>query len=640
MKTILKKLVTCFLLLLSLAFITSCDKPPIDNGEDPMIEEPTKPNYDFSSKFKQDIISRETGVKKEWNKVSNYISNYGQYDEKMSEFDVAIINDRSLSDEDIQSLSAAGTYVIAYVSLGEDSLITYSQNVNYNDYYILDNIGKPTVNKDWNYYYVDARKLSWQNKVVTKVESLVARGVDGILMDNLEVVEMYPETKDGMITLIRLIKRRFPNLKLIAKNGFDLLPSLSSILSGVLVEEFCSIYDLDTGKALMKNDDKLIKCYEVAVEQINELRKYNYFPVFALDYVNEYEYDYQSQIYYNLCWELDFISYCTYDYSLSTLCNPKAKITTSRGVKALDTKYQIQKYQAQEFNFLPLFKKEVIEREENKQKPWNYVSSFICYYGLYDEGLTNFDVAIIDARWWSKENVKELSNAGTYVISYVSVGEDDSLNFDSKGNYCDYYIFDKEGKPTENGNWNSYFVDARKESWQVNILDKVRVLYEKGVDGIFMDTIDTAVAFRETESGMVSLIRRIKKEFPTIKLVANRGFELLPSISSSISGLMYEDFCSGYDFTNKVATVKNEAQLQRSYQRAINVVNEVRKYNYFPVFALDYVNEYEFDSRSQQYYDICWKYDFIPYCTYRILLDKVCIPNVELTTDRGINALE
>lgn len=284
-----------------------------------------------------------------------------------------------------------------------------------------------------------------------------------------------------------------------------------------------------------------------------------------------------------------------------------------------------------------IFSRPVVEKPEGGRKEWNDVSSFVCYYGDFDfDFQSKFDVVIMHTstlKQYSKEEaqakVKQLQDAGCYIISYITIGEDDTLNVGDglgEGGYASYYIYEN-GQPKMNTNWNSWFVDAGNPVWQAKVIEETRDILSYGVDGIFMDTLDTVDIDNSTLPGMADLVKKLDLEFPEAKLVANRGFTVLPYISQHIDGMMFESFNTTYNFeTGMVSDLTEESRAWNEEQIACNTINAVRRYDYFPIFALDYVNEFEYDYMTQYYYDHSWEYDFIPYCTYDIHLGTVCYP--------------
>lgn len=295
---------------------------------------------------------------------------------------------------------------------------------------------------------------------------------------------------------------------------------------------------------------------------------------------------------------------------------------------------------------ISIFSRPTVEKVTGQKKNWLDVDSFICYYSDFVEEQKNFDVSIMHSNTLfssanSKEQVKELSDNGTYVIAYITVGEDDSLNTGDglgENGYASYYIYEN-GAPKMNGNWNSYFVDAGNPVWQAKIIDRARQIISYGVDGLFLDTLDTVDIAPETLGGMVSLVKLLKSTFPDIKLIANRGFNVLQYISQYIDGLMFESFNTTYNFELGMVVDLDPAAVAYNEYTACNIINAVRRYDYFPVFALDYVNELEFNYMPQAYYDRSWQYDFIPYTSYDIQLATPCNPGIKPNSKRGELAL-
>ena len=289
-----------------------------------------------------------------------------------------------------------------------------------------------------------------------------------------------------------------------------------------------------------------------------------------------------------------------------------------------------------------IFSRPTVERVEGKRKEWKDVSSFVCYYGPFDiEFQSMFDVVImhttvLESDPEAKEKVQQLKDAGCYVVSYITIGEDDSLNVADglgEGGYASYYVYEN-GSPKMNNNWNSYFVDAGNPVWQAKIVDEAAHILSYGVDGLFMDTLDTVDIDISSLPGMVSLVKKLDETFPEAKLVANRGFTILPYISANIDGLMFESFNTTINFESEYVEDLDEVSNAWNEHVACNTINSVRRYDYFPVFALDYVNEFQYSYMPKSYYNRSWQYDFIPYNTYDVHLGTPCYP-----TDKDGNLL-
>ncbi len=274
-----------------------------------------------------------------------------------------------------------------------------------------------------------------------------------------------------------------------------------------------------------------------------------------------------------------------------------------------------------------------------KKKAWGDVSSFVCYYGKFNPDMLKFDVAILESTNLTAAEIKKVNDAGTYTIGYLTIGEDDQLEKgDGKGpgGYASYY-FNKDGMPAKNGDWNSYFVNAGNVNWQNKVIQKAKQILDKGCQGLFLDTIDTAGGeYADTADGMIALIKKLHETYPNAKLVANRGLSLISSYIPYVSGIMYEDFSSSYDFDKKQYINLGNDDLENTGTVAVNCINAARKVNDVPVFALDYALPSSKEN-IQKYYDRSWEYNFIPYVS-TINLDEVYVHNIQPKSQKGVKA--
>ncbi len=267
---------------------------------------------------------------------------------------------------------------------------------------------------------------------------------------------------------------------------------------------------------------------------------------------------------------------------------------------------------------------------------WDSVRNYVCYYGKNRvSDIVAFDVAIMEPRNYEDAEIQAISDSGTWVIGYVSLGETDQLHKgDGKGpgGYASYYFDDDgDGMPDMNRNWHSYYVNPASTLWHRHVFDRIRKLKKKGVHGIFMDTIDNADLKPEFHYAMIDLIKEIHDSFPDMKLVANRGFTILEDIAPVIDGMMWEDFSMpGYDFEHRRYLRPDSSFLEWTGYFAVNFINRLRKYHHFNVFALDYADPSD-TSDISFYYNRACSYGFIPYVA-TIYLDSIFYHSVKCTT--------
>jgi uncharacterized protein (TIGR01370 family) len=247
------------------------------------------------------------------------------------------------------------------------------------------------------------------------------------------------------------------------------------------------------------------------------------------------------------------------------------------------------------------------------------INSYACYYGDASAmaKLKTYDLVIIDANsLGGAKRIAELKEAGVIVIAYLTIGEEDTKSTTGK----DWYLYDKKGKPLKNGDWSSYYVDARNATWQTKILKDAQVLLNMGADGIFLDTIDTVDLAPETKVGMVELVGRLRLTYPNALLVANRGFSVLDEIAPFIDGVLFEDFSSYYNFSTKKYTAWKGSDLEWTRVKA-EWLKKLGAANDFRILTLDYVAT-DTDSSIPTYKARSLSFGFLPYFA-PINLDKV-----------------
>ncbi len=283
--------------------------------------------------------------RKPWYQAENFVCYYGQDSiADMSEFDIAIVESRNLSKEEIELLKKSGTWVVGYVTIGEDDTLNKGDGKGpggYASYYLdADQDGKPDMNPNWKSYYVNAGNPLWQDIIINKrVKEILDKGCDGIFMDTVDTVEIYQETKDGMIDLIRKIREKYPDIKMVQNRGFGVIAETAPYIDAVMYEDFSIDYDWENDTYSKADEAKLVTTGIFAVN-LNKIRygfkngkpqkKKPDFLVLALDYAYPEQKE-LIQFCYDRAWEYDFIPY------VSTIqldeVYPAWKPETKRGVK-------------------------------------------------------------------------------------------------------------------------------------------------------------------------------------------------------------------------------------------------------------------------------------------------------------------
>jgi polysaccharide biosynthesis protein PelA len=118
-----------------------------------------------------------------------------------------------------------------------------------------------------------------------------------------------------------------------------------------------------------------------------------------------------------------------------------------------------------------------------------------------------------------------------------------------------------------NENWGSHVLDISSPAWWEHLLeDGAAVAVERGFDGIFLDTADSAARLPggavAHEGRLLDLIHAIHRRWPQQRILINRGFDLLPKLQGVLSGVMVESVFQGFDVATKLYRPNSEADVK------------------------------------------------------------------------------
>ncbi|MEL5848440.1 MAG: endo alpha-1,4 polygalactosaminidase [Candidatus Igneacidithiobacillus chanchocoensis] len=173
---------------------------------------------------------------------------------------------------------------------------------------------------------------------------------------------------------------------------------------------------------------------------------------------------------------------------------------------------------------------------------------------------------------------------GQQVFSYLSVGE--TVPGDAR-----YAQLPSDCVLGSNPQWGGKIIDLAKASCRTYLLQQVvDPIWAQGYRGFFLDTLDSyesvtqGAARRAQEQGLVDLIRAIKAAHPNAKLIANRGFSVLPQIHQDLVAVLAESLYqswsqAGHQYT-QVPETERSALLQE--------LHKAQGYG-LPVVVVDYM---------------------------------------------------
>ena len=223
-----------------------------------------------------------------------------------------------------------------------------------------------------------------------------------------------------------------------------------------------------------------------------------------------------------------------------------------------------------------------------------------------------YDLVVFD-RLYYPEDFKSLQPR-TVVLAYISIGE-------VHGDTEEHALLDQQkaliGTRTK---WNSYPVDITSFTWANMVTAQVQDAVRKGFDGVMFDTMDTALHLADMESpekgekakeAAIALIGSIKTRYPNLKIMLNRGLDILPRVAPVIDYALGESLLAETD----VSTGQSKVFPPSTYQSMASRLLQARTIApHLKLYTLDYWNLDDVDG-IQKLYAIHRAHGFNPYVT-------------------------
>lgn len=207
------------------------------------------------------------------------------------------------------------------------------------------------------------------------------------------------------------------------------------------------------------------------------------------------------------------------------------------------------------------------------------------FYGSpFPQELHVYDAIVVEADHKDFRTVEGVIQAKLY--AYTSLGE-----VGPEKPYAN--AVPSDAKLARNPAWKGVIMDQASPAWRAFFIDNIVVpLWQRGFRGIFIDTLDSyqlAAASPQAkalqEAGMVETIRQIHERFPGIRIILNRGFEILPQVHQWVSAVAAESLFQGWDNRAQSYMPVAEADRQWLLARLHHIQNEY----HLPVIVIDYV---------------------------------------------------
>lgn len=205
------------------------------------------------------------------------------------------------------NMNQRGKKIYGYLSIGE-----IAPDAPYLNEALSRNFEMEFKNKTWGSYVMDVSDPGWQRYVVdTLAMRIASKGFSGFFLDTVDSHQMLArgsevrkkELQDGIISIVRQLKLRFPDKDILLNRGFEIWPSVRSEISGVLAESLFHTYDFGSGKygPTSRGDQEWL------LGKLNEIQKTG-IPIYVIDYALPEQRDSIQRLYeqyqnlgFNLC---------------------------------------------------------------------------------------------------------------------------------------------------------------------------------------------------------------------------------------------------------------------------------------------------------------------------------------------------
>lgn len=161
--------------------------------------------------------------------------------------------------------------------------------------------------------------------------------------------------------------------------------------------------------------------------------------------------------------------------------------------------------------------------------------------------LGQFDWAVVEPGHLSAADVKTLRKLGSEPFAYLSIGE-----FDGDKAALQSHSLSQAASKTRNQAWNSQVMDLTSEQWREHLFKRAAEFKAQGYAGLFLDTLDSFQLLPKAEQeaqrkALASLLRELHSRQPQLKLLFNRGFEVLPELDGVAAAVAVESIHAGWD---------------------------------------------------------------------------------------------
>jgi hypothetical protein len=184
------------------------------------------------------------------------------------------------------------------------------------------------------------------------------------------------------------------------------------------------------------------------------------------------------------------------------------------------------------------------------------------------------------------DRLAELKRQGGEAFAYVSIGEIEERHLRDPAVKPEWLIGRNDG-------WQSRVVDLTSRDLQRYMLEKLMApLWKSGYRAFFLDTLDSYQLAVKDEAGraaqvdaLADLIGQMHRRFPGVKLMFNRGFEVLPKVAPLCAGVAAESLFAGWDPSK--STYRPVPEADRAW--LLTKLQDIKARYQLPIVVIDYL---------------------------------------------------
>lgn len=214
------------------------------------------------------------------NVVENVFLCYGKIAvDEIKDYKYVILEEAYYTKEEVLKIKENNQKVLCYISLGElDKYVSYYEEAKN---YVL-----PGKNAIWNSYFLDLSKEGLQNILLQNIEKKLAKGFDGLFLDNIDNYGTWgkqKQLKKHLYIFLAKIVTNFPNAYLMQNAGLDLVNTTHDFIDSIAIESVITNYDFSKKKYRLREE----KDSKKLIESIKKIEEEYQIPFLLIEYTND-----------------------------------------------------------------------------------------------------------------------------------------------------------------------------------------------------------------------------------------------------------------------------------------------------------------------------------------------------------------